>query len=464
MQSTNPTVTESFASTVDDSAFRPGGLPYSPAFQRMQTIDLVRGFALLGILLMNIVGFSQPFPTSFPRLFGLPPDSLDFKTFATVAIIFEGTMRALFSMLFGAGIILFTAKKDTITDRYTIADYYYRRLLWLVAFGLLNAYVLLWHGDILYAYGLAGLLLFPFRKLKPGTLFMAAGLCFLISFGKGAWTGVEMKQNRVGYLQSIAVEKQEKKLTDEQQQAKAAWLEVEKSTKYDAKLNGKAIQNMRSGYGAVFTQLLPLNVRFQSSEFYSSTIWDTLIMMFLGMALFKRGFFSNQWRTRSYGIGLLAGYGIGLTLGYFTFQDEVAFFRNPGAALDADGFPFQALYHIRRASTAIGHASLLLLVYRSGVVPWLMKGLANVGQMAFTNYLMQSVICSLFFYGYGLGYYAKLSFFELYYVVAAVWVFQFIFSAIWLRYFRFGPLEWLWRSLTYWRRQPMRLTTETSLL
>ena len=465
MQSLNPTPATTGPSTISvvDAAPRPAVFTYSPASQRIQTIDVVRGFALLGILLMNIAFFGLPLMTYFPKLFSLPSDTLDFKVFATISIIFEGTMRALFSMLFGAGIILFTAKGDTLADGYTLADYYYRRLLWLVAFGLLNAYVLLWPGDILYAYGLVGLLLFPFRKLKPRTLFVVAGLCFLISFGKGAWTGIEMKQNRAGYLQSIQLEKQGKKITDQQQKAKEAWLEVEKSTRYDAKANNKTIQNMRSGYGAVFAELLPLNVRLQSSEFYKSMIWDTLIMMFLGMALFKWGFFSNAWRPRSYGIGLLAGYGIGLTLGYFTFQDGIAFYRNPGAVLDADGFPFQALYHIRRASTAVGHASLLLLVYRSGLVPWLMKGLANVGQMAFTNYLMQSVLCSLFFYGYGLGYYARLSFVELYYVVAAVWLFQLIFSAVWLRYFRFGPLEWLWRSLTYWEWQPMRLTTEPAL-
>ncbi len=111
---------------------------------RIQTIDIIRGFALLGILLMNIAFFGLPLMTYFPKLFGLPPDSLDFKTFATVSIVFEGTMRALFSMLFGAGIILFTAKRDTLTDGYTVADYYYRRLLWLVGFGLFNAYVLLW--------------------------------------------------------------------------------------------------------------------------------------------------------------------------------------------------------------------------------------------------------------------------------------------------------------------------------
>ncbi|QJW90808.1 DUF418 domain-containing protein [Spirosoma taeanense] len=432
--------------------------------ERLHTIDIIRGFALLGILLMNIGLFGLPLMTYFPKLFTLPPDSLDYKFFATISIVFEGTMRALFSMLFGAGILLFTAKKDLQADGYGIADYYYRRLLWLVAFGLLNAFVLLWPGDILYSYGLVGLLLFPFRKLRPTTLFLVAGLCFLISFGKEAWQGMETKQKRVAYLRAIQLEKQHKKLTEDQQKAKTVWLDIEKRTRYDEKATNKTIQNMRSGFGDVFTELLPLNVRLQSAEFYSSTVWDTLIMMFLGMALFRRGFFSNQWKTRSYLISLLAGYSVGLTLGYFAFQDGLAWFRNPGAVIDADGFPFQALYHIRRASTAIGHASLLLLVYRSGVVPWLMKGLGNVGQMAFTNYLMQSLICSLFFYGYGLGYYATLSFYQLYYVVAAVWVFQLIFSAIWLRYFRFGPLEWLWRSLTYWKRQPMRLDQPTGVL
>jgi uncharacterized protein len=116
------------------------------------------------------------------------------------------------------------------------------------------------------------------------------------------------------------------------------------------------------------------------------------------------------------------------------------------------------LYDLKRVFLSLGHASLILLAFRSGIMPWLMKGLANVGQLAFTNYLMQSIICTLFFYGYGLSYYNKLSLHQLYYVVISVWVFQIIFSAIWLRYFRFGPFEWLWRSLTYWKMQPMKKT------
>ena len=101
-----------------------------------------------------------------------------------------------------------------------------------------------------------------------------------------------------------------------------------------------------------------------------------------------------------------------------------------------------------------------MLVFRSGRLSWLMKALSAVGQMAFTNYLMQSIICTLFFFGYGLGYYGHLKFHQIYYVVASVWIFQMIFSVIWLKYFRFGPFEWVWRSLTYWKKQPLKISVK----
>lgn len=435
----------------------------APAMQRLLTVDLIRGFSLLGILLMNILGFGLPFPSSFAELCRLPYDSIDFRTFQLVGTVFEGTMRALFSMLFGAGILLFMAKKEDLTSGYTVADFYYRRLLWLILFGVINAYVLLWIGDILYTYALCGLLLFPFRRLAPRWLFLSAFVCLLISLGKGAWSAHEQKQARQGYLAAVRAERAKKTLTPEQQQAKTAWLAVEKETKVDPEGRNEIVKKRQSGYGTVFAKLLPINSRVQSVEFYQQNLWDALLMMFLGMALFRWGFFQNDWSTRAYGLTLLAGYGVGLTLGYFGLRDMVAFYQNPGRVIDGSGFPFQALYHVRRASTALGHASLLLLVYRSGVVPGLMRGLANVGQMAFTNYLMQSAICALVFNGFGLGYFGKLAFHELYYVVLAIWAFQFIFSSVWLRYFRFGPLEWLWRSLTYWQRQPMRRRTESAV-
>ncbi|GAA4396566.1 DUF418 domain-containing protein [Nibrella viscosa] len=431
--------------------------------ERVQTIDLIRGFALLGILLMNIFFFGLPYMYQ-ATLLTLPPESTDFRTNMVVSTIFEGTMRALFSMLFGAGVLLFLAKKEVPDSPYTVADFYYRRVLWLVVFGLFNAFILLWPGDILYAYGLCGLFLFPFRQLRPTGLVIAAFVCIAVLFGKDVMKALETKANREGYLKAVQLEKQKKTLTDEQKQAKEAWQATEKRTKPDKKQEDEFIKKMRSDYGTIFLTLQPFNVKFESTEFYQSLFWDALAMMFLGMALFKLGFFSNQFSTRTYALTLLAGYGLGLTLGYLAFLDAVAWHQNPGKVVDSGSFSFQALYQIRRALTAVGHASLLLLVYRSGVVPWLMKALANVGQMAFTNYLMQSIICTLIFYGYGLGYYGRLAYHQLFYVVAGVWLFQILFSAVWLQYFRFGPFEWLWRSLTYWKRQPMRLRpAQTSL-
>jgi uncharacterized protein len=201
--------------------------------------------------------------------------------------------------------------------------------------------------------------------------------------------------------------------------------------------------------------MIPRN---SGSETYGTYFgsWDMLLMMFIGIVLLRWGFFSNKLSTTTYAITLLIGYGLGLPISYFYAVDaQVDWMLNVGPTVDNyRTVPFQ-LYDIRRVLLALGHASLLLLIYRSQVVPWLMRALTAVGQMAFTNYLMQSIICSLFFYGYGLGYYGKLAFHELYYVVGVVWVFQLIISPIWLQYFRFGPFEWLWRSLTYWKRQPM---------
>ncbi|RIV18114.1 DUF418 domain-containing protein [Fibrisoma montanum] len=448
METINPSFTTDEAP--DQSAIRP-----VLRTERIKTIDVIRGFALLGILLMNIPYFGLPF-THSTTLLNLPADHIDYQTNAVVSTVFEGTMRALFSMLFGASALLFLAKPDAPDRPYSVADYYYRRTLWLVVFGLFNAFILLWPGDILYTYGLCGLLLFPFRKMKPTRLLLIAGLCIVILLGKGLMKGLETKQNRQGYLTALQLEKQKRKLTSEQTKAKEAWLGLEKRVKPDPKKDAEIIKNMRGNYAAVFTFLMPLNVKFESIKFYHDFVWDALAMIFIGMALFKLGFFSNKLSARLYLITLVAGYGIGLTLGWLAFQGQVAFVKNPGQVIDSNAFPVQALYQIRRAATALGHASLLLLLFRSNVVPWLMQALANVGQMAFSNYLMQSMICTLIFYGYGLGYYGRLAFHELYYVVAGIWLFQIIFSAVWLRSFRMGPLEWVWRSLTYWKRQPMQ--------
>ncbi|MBD2757596.1 DUF418 domain-containing protein [Spirosoma validum] len=420
--------------------------------ERVQTIDIIRGVALLGILLMNIPFFGRAFYLESEPL--LHPGSTDYNVFVFIAILFEGKMRALFSMLFGAGILIFIGRKEE-TAGSSSADFYYRRLLWMVLFGVIHEYVLMWVGDILFDYAISGLFLYPFRKLKPRQLLLCALVCIVIGGIKAERRNVQFREKREKYVQVIALEKAHKKLTDAQKKDKETWEKTVKDFRPDPKAVAELNQNMRSGYGTVFKTLEPENIRFHSTYLYLG-IWDMVGMMFLGMALFKWGFFSNKLPTRTYWLTLLVGYGIGIPIsfvGVYLLQQLVT---NPTLFADTYWISPAVGYDVQRALVGIGHASLLLLLYRSGAVTWLMRALSNIGQMAFSNYVLQTLCCTLFFNGYGLGYFGKLAYHQLYYVVGAVWVINLLFNAIWLQFFRFGPLEWAWRSLTYWQPQPMR--------
>ncbi len=157
---------------------------------------------------------------------------------------------------------------------------------------------------------------------------------------------------------------------------------------------------------------------------------------------------------------LLVGYGLGLPLVCFSLV--YGYLNSP--TRDAwlaynDTHPISwvgLIYPVQRILLVLAHVSAVILVVRSGYLKSLTTRLAAVGQMAFTNYIMHTVLCTLFFYGYGLNYFAELEYYQLFYVVGAIWVTQLVLSPIWLMYFRFGPLEWLWRSLTYWKWQPLR--------
>jgi uncharacterized protein len=422
---------------------------------RIKTVDMVRGFALLGILLMNMPGFSIH-ESKFLSILQGPHDNADYKTMVIIFSFFEGTMRGLFSMLFGAGMVLFTMNKHDQPGRPTVAEYYYRRLLWLVLFGLFNAWILQWTGDILYFYGLAGLLLYAFRNTTPKLLIALSVVCMVIGIYKRTSQHADMREIRLNYVEAKKAEKEKKTLTEEQTEALGSWPNMESNFKMDSARYKEEIAEIRGNYVQVFNQHFNNNSNGEIWGMYNG-IWDSLVMMLLGMALLKLGFFSNQWSTKGYALVLLVGYGVGIPIGYLYFKGIEWWIGDIGRYFDMYRSPHENLYDFKRVFLSLGHASLLMLVYRSGLLNWLMRALANVGQMAFTNYLSQSIICSFIFFGYGFGHYDKLRFHQIYYVVFAIWIFQLIFSSIWLNYFRFGPFEWLWRSLTYWKKQPMKI-------
>jgi len=425
--------------------------------ERIKTVDIVRGFALLGILLMNIPGFGIEWSEMRKVISeGTQAGRADYYTIAAIFTFFDGTMRGLFSMLFGAGMVLFMMNKRAMPGEAPVAEYYYRRLLWLVLFGLFNAFILLWSGDILFFYGLCGMLLFAFRKVKPVWLIVIGFACIGIGMFKTQnWYG-NVRETRKNYVEAIAAEKAKKELTDKQKEAKDAWPEIEKNQKPDTAYSNRNVREIRSGYSAVFIHFIPENVNAEVNYMYHG-LWDMLCMMFIGMGLLGLGFFSNKLSTSTYLMMLLIGYSIGIPFGWEYFKGIVAWNTNFAGYVDTWRVPHWQIYDFRRLFLCLGHASLLMLIFRSRIVPWLMRALANVGQMAFTNYLVQSIICTWFFFGYGFGNYNKLRFHQLYYVVFSVWILQLIYSSIWLRYFRFGPFEWLWRSLTYWKKQPMKI-------
>ena len=455
METTITNTPENFPDNTPETPAVASPAPVAKA-DRIQTVDMIRGFALLGILLMNIMSFGID-GSVFRTILNGSHQNADFKALGFIMVFPDGTMRGLFSMLFGAGMVLFTLNKTSKPGGPTVAEYYYRRLLWLVLFGLFNAYILLWEGDILFYYGLTGMLLYVFRNSSPKLLIGLGLLCFAINMYKTMSWYSETKETRRTYLAAQVAIKEKKTLTEEQQNAIGAWEGMVQGQKNDTARSNKNITKMHSGYGTIFSYFIPTNANNEIWGMYSG-IWDFLGMMLIGMGLFWLGFFSNKFSTSTYAMILLVGYSIGITIGWLSFiNGQVAWVNNFTNYFDSWRMPHFLLYDVRRLFITVGHASLLMLIYRSGVVNWLMKALANVGQMAFTNYLMQSIICTWFFFGYGFGYYNKLRFYQLYWVVLAVWIFQLIFSSIWLRYFRFGPFEWVWRSLTYWKKQPMKL-------
>lgn len=408
-----------------------------PTADRIVALDFVRGAALFGILLMNITGFGLPHAYSNPANAG-GAEGLNLLAWIIMVVGFEGTQRALFSMLFGAGIILFTSRLEA-KGRTDVADIYTRRNLWLAFFGLINGFIFLWSGDILFYYGLIALIAFPFRQLAPKWLFaIAAGV---LAFGAswGVLDNMALLEKHAAYE---IVEARDGKPTPEQKKLAKEWEGALEGFEYTAEEQQAYVEARTASYASAFAQVAEQTRQSQSWYFYRYTFFDVFSMMLIGLALFKLGVFTLERRTRFY-VGLVViGYGIGLTVNAL----ETRWIIDNGFSLLAFS-QSRLTYDLGRLATTAGHLGLLLLIARSGIFPLFQHALACVGRMAFTNYLTHSVVCAIFFVG--MGYFGQLERHQLYYVVFAIWGAQLIASPLWLRHFQMGPLEWLWRGLTY---------------
>ncbi|GAB3927929.1 DUF418 domain-containing protein [Mucilaginibacter myungsuensis] len=428
---------------------------------RITAVDTLRGVALLGILMMNIPYFALP--ERFSDAYHGNMQSPNFWTEAVIDVLFEGKMRALFSMIFGAGILLFTKRKEEAG--FSFKALFFSRMGWMVIFGLIHAHVLLWIGDILYIYGMIGMLAFLFRKMKPKYLVWGVPIVAIFGFVTGTIFYQHIRSQRFEYNAAIAVQKQDKTLNAEQKKAITAWKEVEKEFLPNKAEIAQHTASMKGNYASVGAYIRPLAWDGQTKYLFFS-IGDVLALMLLGMAMYKWKFFTGGWTTKQYRLTALVGYGVGLPLVIWNFIHDM---HEPvGSAaminyLETHNMDWWGLiYPFQRMLLVMAHSAVILLILRASIWKGLTDRLAAVGQMAFTNYIMQTVFCTLIFFGYGLNYFAELQYYQLYYIVAAIWIIQLIVSPIWLKYYQFGPLEWLWRTLTYRRAQPMRREQKVS--
>jgi len=422
---------------------------------RIKTLDMLRGFALLGILLMNIPGFSMA-DYSF-EAFKNDPGSFNFWLFQTIGALFEGKMRAMFGMVFGAGVLLFIANKNMKSG--AIHALYYRRMFWLLLFGLFHSHIILWTGEILYLYAVCGMILYWFRNVAAKYLVWAVPIVAVASFVAGTIHYQGVREKRLAYVDATTAQSENKTLTEAQTIALTDWREIEKTmipSREDAREN---TQKMKSDYATVAGFLRPIVWQWQS-KYLIFEIWDSLALMLLGLALSKWGFLTGSWSSKDYWKVVKIGYGIGLPLvlyaNYYYFQHFSTLEANLARMEQVPINWVNLIYPFQRILLVMAHAAALILLYKSGKIQGLFRRLEAVGQMAFTNYITHSVVCTLFFFGYGLNFYGEFEYYQIYYVVLVIWAFQLIVSPIWLKHFRFGPLEWLWRSLTYWKLQPMR--------
>jgi uncharacterized protein len=360
-------------------------------------------------------------------------------------------MRTTFSMLFGASVILLTSKMEQTGRGEICADIYYRRTLWLIVFGVIHAYLILWTGEILYMYGIIGLMLYPLRKLSPKILLISgviALLAYMPTRIDNYNTGISQHD---AYQEISALVESEVTLSDEQQKIVDDWTETSERYNPPPEKVAEDLEQVRGDYLTMFEWAKKENIAWYGTHFYAGGFLDVLGMMLIGMALIKLGIINGKRSTSFYLKMVVIGYGVGVSVNWYEAQIIIADNFSSISFIKAG-----LTYDVGRLFVAAGHIGLVMIMVKLNLFAWLQAGLAAVGRMALTSYISHSIICGIIFYGVGFGLYGTMERHELYYIVFAIFAFQLIFSPLWLKYYRFGPIEWVWRSLTYLKTQPMK--------
>lgn len=427
---------------------------------RITQLDVLRGFAVLGIYWINVVIFGLPSGGyALPNMLG-QAENLNIGHWIFSELFFEGSMRGLFSMLFGASAMVFLDESRLGASGLIIVDRYYRRSLLLILFGIIHAYVLLWPYDVLYAYGLIGLLLFPLRKLGVKILIIAG--CLLLVLGDMEYIKplANQPENSVTSALEEPLTQTASKLpsdhseTNDEDNSENTDPKSKQEEDYRESMQAQMEEDTllhQSGYVKIFIGQLEEVVSQQSLYMYSVHFYDIGGMMLLGMALLRLGVLSGKRSLRFYVLLALAGYVISIVIRSYTITSELSHGFVPENINESGG----VTYAIGRLPLTLGHIGLVGVLCHLSVFNFITNTLAKVGRLALTNYIMQTLISIWLFYGVGWGMIGEFERYQLSYVCLAVWVIQISFSIKWLKHYQFGPLEWAWRSMIYGKRQPM---------
>lgn len=419
---------------------------------RIRSIDITRGIAVLGIFTMNATDMAYPQELILDFHAADPTMGWNYWVAFNFEVLFSGKMRGLFTLLFGVSSVLIAERIIQKTDGLTATEYYFRRLLWLLVFGLVNAYIFLWWGDVLFKYALLGLLLFYFRSASNRSLSVAIVTCLAVLTIQPYMEYRDTANLEQEYIAVQAKQLAAQPLTSEDYEFVDHWQAVLADMSPDDESIEDEIQAKSGSYAGILRYNATYAVEEQTSIFYTEDVWDMLLFMFLGIMLLRMGFFEEQFSRivhlsiAVYGIGIGLAVHTGLNIGvYANYSDPVA------------SLYYLIFYDLGRVPFVIGYASLVILVFHQETFKYIGDGMVAVGRMALSNYLMQSIIGAFVFYGFGLARFGEMSRLDLAAFILLVWIFQMLFSVLWMRVFNHGPVEWLWRSLTYWEVQPLRI-------
>ncbi len=421
---------------------------------RIEVLDILRGIAILGIFYMNIpfMGNNGTFVDYDIRLIGW--SAADRNVWAFLQIFWTGTQRGLLEFLFGAGAMVLTAKAMMPDGPVAVADLFYRRNLWLALFGLIDIFLITWIGDILLVYGLAALFIFPFRKLGPRLLILL-GLLFATFNGV---SGAVQYRERVELSQSgpalLVKETAKKKLTEEEKATLKDWRKAtERFNKMDPETRKEADLEIKAHQGGV-AAYMPWtwhvwNLIFIDGHGTFFGVLEAMCGMFLGMAFWKLGIIQGQRSKGFYGGLALAAYGVGASLRAVGVHEIFQFAPQPKTIWMTG--------EIARLAVSLGHVALVNLLVQTKVGKAIFAPLRAAGQTAFSIYILTSILgLWILFAPWGFALWGKYGWAQLMLIATVVNIGFLVAANLWMRAFVSGPVEWVWRSLAYWQRQPFR--------